>query len=104
MRLVQANIPQDAKWDPELRPNWFRRHLELSSRPWSQQPRAIIWPESAVPFQLDREALVRELVGRVAPPGGYVITGGDRVDLMADPPTANNSLFALDSHGAIVAR
>jgi len=103
LRLVQANIAQHHKWDPKLRARWFRRHLELSLR----DPDAVshvIWPESAVPYQLEPDPELRRLAARAAPKGGYLLTGGDRFDLADDPPKAWNSLFVLDENGEIRAR
>jgi apolipoprotein N-acyltransferase len=107
LRLVQANIPQSDKWQPELRARWFQRYLELSARPADRGPAdgksVVIWPESAAPYPLDREPEARRLIARVVPPGGLLVTGGTRFDLESQPPRAWNSLFALDDHGRILA-
>lgn len=104
IRIVQGNIAQHHKWDPEKRTLWLMRHLELSTEPSHEPLDIIIWPESAVPYLLEQEPVVRELLGRVTPEDGYLITGGDRIDLTADPPVASNSVFVLDAHGTIRAR
>jgi apolipoprotein N-acyltransferase len=103
LRLVQGNIGQHHKWQPELRARWFRHYLELSARP-AAGIAAVIWPESATPYPLDREPEARALIARVVPPGGLLLTGGERFDLERAPPAAWNSLFALDDQGRIVAR
>jgi apolipoprotein N-acyltransferase len=102
LRLVQGNIGQHHKWQPELRARWFQRYLELSARP-GERIQAVVWPESAVPYPLDREPEARRLIARVVPPGGLLLTGGERFDLESEPPQAWNSLFALDDQGRIVA-
>jgi apolipoprotein N-acyltransferase len=104
LRLVQAAVPQDTKWAPRLREAWFRRHLELSAAPRPTPPDLVIWPESAVPYPIEGEPLVREMLGQAVGPHSYLVTGGDRYDLEVTPPYANNSLFALDSDGRILAR
>jgi apolipoprotein N-acyltransferase len=103
VRLVQANIPQHHKWDPELRAAWFKRHLQLSANPSAVPLAAIIWPESAVPFLIDREPVVRDLMAEAAG-NGVVLAGGDRFEREADPPVANNSLWAVDGEADVVAR
>jgi apolipoprotein N-acyltransferase len=103
LRLVQANISQEQKLQPELRAQSFRRLLELSAQP-AQGVQAIIWPESAAPYPLAREPEARRLIGLVVPPGGLLLTGGERFDLDSEPPRAWNSLFVLDPSGTIVAR
>ena len=100
LRLVQANIPQHTKWDPELAAAWFRRNLDLSQ---SSGATAIIWPESAVPYEIDREPIVRDLLGEAAG-RGYLLTGGDRVQFEPETPVFNNSLWALNGEGDVVAR
>jgi apolipoprotein N-acyltransferase len=105
LRLVQGNIAQHHKWQPELRARWFQRHLELSAQPAEGRPVThVIWPESATPYPLEQDAEARQLVAAVVPPGGLLLTGGERFDLASDPPRAWNSLFVLDSSGEIVAR
>ncbi len=107
LRLVQGNIPQAYKWDPDLRAASFRRYLDLSaSRPAVSSDAAvthIIWPESASPYLLDRDEAARRLIGQVTPAGGALITGANRFDLTSEPRRAWNSLVALDDQGAILA-
>lgn len=104
VRIVQANIEQHHKWDPDKRAAWFRRHLELSASPAGGPIDLVVWPESAVPYQIEREPIVRELLGQAAPRGGYLATGGDRFELERQPPIAANSVFVLDEAGTIVGR
>ncbi|HMR29685.1 MAG TPA: apolipoprotein N-acyltransferase [Geminicoccaceae bacterium] len=104
LRIVQANISQDMKWADARRAEWLRRHLELTVRPETAEPDAVIWPETAVPYQLERDANARAALASVAPSGGYVLAGGNRYDLDLEPPTANNSLFAVDGEGRIDGR
>jgi apolipoprotein N-acyltransferase len=103
LRLVQGNVPQENKWRPELRARWFARHLQLSADDATGISH-VIWPESASPYPLDREPEARRLVAQVVPPGGLLLTGGERFDLSGDPPKAWNSLFVVDDTGAIAAR
>jgi len=51
LRLVQANVPQADKWRPDLIEGFFLRHLDLST---GAPVDLVIWPETAVPFFLDR--------------------------------------------------
>jgi apolipoprotein N-acyltransferase len=105
IRVVQAAVAQHHKWDPDLRAAWFRRHLELSVPPAAGPvPRIVVWPESAVPYQIESEPEVRAWLARVVPQGGALLVGGDRYDLGREPPTASNSLFALDDSGTVRAR
>ena len=103
LRLVQGNIAQHQKWQSEGRARAFERHLALSSE--GQGPVThVIWPESATPYLLDQDGVARQMIAQVVPPGGLLLTGGERFDLAHEPPLAWNTLFVLDDTGAIVAR
>ncbi|HEX6144081.1 MAG TPA: apolipoprotein N-acyltransferase [Geminicoccaceae bacterium] len=101
LRLVQGNVAQHHKWQPELRARWLQRHLDLSVQD-GERPTVVIWPESATPYPVDQDPLVRQRLAEAAPPGGLVITGGERFDLDHVPPLAWNSLFVIDRSGALV--
>ncbi|MGI9509877.1 MAG: apolipoprotein N-acyltransferase [Geminicoccaceae bacterium] len=106
LRLVQANIAQHHKWDPELRAESFRRHLDLSATPPAEgesPPTHVIWPETASAYVLDEDAIAREVIAEVTPPGGHLITGFNRFDLVNEPKRAWNSLAALNDKGEIEA-
>jgi apolipoprotein N-acyltransferase len=64
----------------------------------------IIWPESAASYPLDQDAVARQMIAKVVPPGGLLLTGGERFDVSSTPPLAWNTLFAIDRDGAVVAR
>jgi len=109
VRIVQGNIAQHHKWDPELRQRWFERHLRLSqtpdpNAPSGLQPDVIVWPESSVPYSLEDHTQVRELVGSVVRPGGHVVFGSDFYDGTVEPPRLHNSVYTVDAAGAIRAR
>ena len=103
LRIVQANVAQNHKWDPErLREN-FLGHIELSEEMAPTLPRIVIWPESAVPFSLESDDVARNYLGRIALRGdGYVVAGSNH--LMRGPDDeliANNSVYIIDGKGGI---
>lgn len=105
LRLVQPSVAQNLKWVPAAAEENFRRLIELSSAPATQPLAAVLWPEAASPFLLERDAVHRQAVAAVAPKGGYVIAGA----LRANPPPAPvtqawNSIEAIDPAGGIRAR
>jgi apolipoprotein N-acyltransferase len=102
LRLVQANIVQYHKWQPELRAENLRRHLALTAAPGAA-PTVVIWPETATPYLLTQEPEIRERIGAALPVGGLLITGAVR----GEPDGQGgmhvwNSLHAIDGHGALV--
>jgi apolipoprotein N-acyltransferase len=105
LRIVQPAIPQTLKWDPDAAQGNFRRHLALSAMPSTPAVTAVIWPEAAVPYILNRDPVAREWIASVVPPGGVLITGGPRAEPPPPAPFTQiwNSLYAIDDKGGIVA-
>ena len=104
LRLVQPSIPQTLKWDPAAARDNFRRLLDLSAASVQAPLTAVVWPEAATPYLLERDAAARRAIASVVPKGGYLLTGA----LRANPPPAPveriwNSIEALDGNGQIVA-
>lgn len=46
--LIQANIPQEIKWEPEYQKASLIHYLQLTKSHWDS--RLIVWPEAAIPF------------------------------------------------------
>ena len=105
LRLVQPSIAERAKWDPAAAQANFERLLKLSGAPAGHNLAAVIWPEAAAPFLIERDEARRAALAATAPKDGYVITGAVR----ANPPPGSitqvwNSIEAVDAKGAIRAR
>ncbi len=73
--LIQGNIPQSVKWDPDTRLSTLRTYLELTQQAWDSD--LILWPETAIPdFRHRVEAeLLRPLAEKAAKEGAELITG-----------------------------
>jgi apolipoprotein N-acyltransferase len=104
LRLVQPSIAQTAKWDPAEAEANFRRLTELSSAPSEHKLSAVIWPEAAATFFLERDEAHRSAVAAVAPEGGYVITGALRGSPLSGPLSEVwNSIDVIDPAAKIIA-
>lgn len=102
LRLVQPSIPQSLRWDQNAAEENFHRLLELSATGGDRPPAAVIWPEGAATFYLERDAAHRQEAARVAPSNGYLITGAIRADTATGQPTRYyNSVEAIDGSGTI---
>jgi apolipoprotein N-acyltransferase len=102
LRLVQPSVAQDIKWDPQVAEANFRGLIELSGEPSAHRLAAVIWPEAAATFLLERDSRHRAAIASVAPEGGYVITGAVRANPPPQPVTQIwNSIEAIDRAGAI---
>lgn len=108
VRIVQANIAQHHKWDPDQRRRWFERHLDLARQPLQPasavRPDIVVWPESSVPYSLEGEAEVRRLIADVVDARGVVVLGSDYYDGSAAPPILHNSVYAIAGDGALLDR
>ena len=105
LRLVQPSIPETMKWDPAAAEANFHRLIELSGGPAEHPLAAVLWPEAAATFLLERDGAHRAAIAAVALRDGYVITGALRANPAPDPPTQIwNSIEAINGAGAIRAR
>jgi len=111
LRIMQPNLPQDAKFNYAARQEVMDRYIALSDRaagpqsPGARGATHLIWPESAFPFFLTREP---EALGRIAQllrQGPILVTGAMRLAEPVNPsdPQAFNSIYVLDHDGAVVA-
>ena len=105
LRLVQPNIPQHLKWRQDLRIDHVKKQMRMSMAPIKNiLPTHIIWPETAIPFNLSNDASLRRLIANVVPLGGLLITGAPRSDIFGGSVLhAYNSVHALDDRGLITA-
>jgi apolipoprotein N-acyltransferase len=98
--LVQGDIPEGQKWTPALAQEIFFRYLALTREGVTQAGsgrKLVIWPETASPYLIDQEPTARRLI-EDASEGAPSLIGSVRFDAEGRP---RNSLFALDSSGAI---
>jgi apolipoprotein N-acyltransferase len=108
LRLVQANIAQFHKWRDDLREQNLQTHLTMSAAPPAVEtdppPTHIIWPETAVPYLLATEPMIRDRIAQVVPKGGAVMTGAVRAEPQDDGNTQVwNSFHAVDADGVVIA-
>ncbi|MDI9349822.1 MAG: apolipoprotein N-acyltransferase [Candidatus Symbiobacter sp.] len=101
MRLVQPNIPQRLKLDPQFDAATVEHLLALSKIPSQAPLAAIIWPEAATNFVLEREADWRRHISAALPRGTVLITGTIRLlprDSNRDSNTDSNRDSSTDSN------
>ncbi len=106
LRLVQPNIKQSLKWDPQERYNAIKTHIDLSRFDLGEDITHIIWSETAMTHPFEEGDFWADELGKFAPKGGALITGAIRVIRPAtdtDQPILYNSLKAVSPEGRIVA-
>jgi apolipoprotein N-acyltransferase len=111
LRIMQPNLQQDEKFNYAQKQQVMTRYLALSDRSSGPQSTGardathLIWPESAFPFFLTREADALAQIAALLPQGTVLITGAIRPPETAPnvPVTrAYNSVYALDHDGSIL--
>lgn len=82
--LIQASIRQDEKWDPARASDNVRRHVALTERAADAGARLVVWPESAVPWDVDQNPPVGDhLRALLARRGIHLLFGNDDHDAAA---------------------
>jgi apolipoprotein N-acyltransferase len=111
LRIMQPNLPQDAKFNYAARASVMARYLALSDRatgPGSSGVRDVthlIWPESAFPFLLTREPEALARIAELLPPGSVLVTGAARAGEPAPgatKPGYYNSIYVIDHDGDVL--
>ncbi|MBR0707642.1 apolipoprotein N-acyltransferase [Bradyrhizobium liaoningense] len=112
LRLMQPNLQQDAKFNYAAKAEVMKKYLALSDRASGPQSTGVrdatilIWPESAFPFFLTREADAMAQIADLLPKGTVLITGSVRApDLPRGTPItrAYNSIYVIDHDGSVLA-
>ncbi|MGF9759942.1 apolipoprotein N-acyltransferase [Microvirga sp. 0TCS3.31] len=107
LRLMQPNLPQDAKFNPRNRDAIMRHYLSLSGRPVQNgaAPTHVIWPESAFPFLLHRDPASLAQIAALLQPGSVLITGAARMDEPLPGEAVGkfyNAIQVIDDQGTIL--
>ena len=111
LRIMQPNLQQDEKFNYAARQEVMKRYIALSDR--STGPKStgvrdvthLIWPESAFPFFLTREAEALAQIADLLPQGTVLITGAVRAPEPAPGAPiskAYNSIYVIDHDGSVL--
>jgi apolipoprotein N-acyltransferase len=104
LRIVQPAIPQTLKWKPGVGEQNVALHRQLTvAVPGIENVTAVIWPETAVPYLLERNPKLRQWLGAAVPSGALLITGALRAEpTEGDWQRLYNSAEALDHDGNLI--
>lgn len=100
VRIVQADIQQDAKWDAARFAQIVEAYVSLTAKPYAGKPAdLVIWPEGALPAAINDYLApgtwVRQAILDSVRPGQLLLIGGYRYEGPIDKPVYYNSLIAL---------
>jgi apolipoprotein N-acyltransferase len=109
LRIMQPNVPQDAKFNYAAKGEIMAHYLRLSNRATGPQSKGardftyLIWPESAFPFFLTREPDALAQIAALLKPHTELITGAVRAAQSSSPGhlRAYNSVYVIDPDGSI---
>ena len=105
--IVQGNIPQAEKWDPDRAEAAFAAHVALSREVAREGARVIVWPEASVPVLLEVESGYRERLATLArETGATLLVGGLAVDPVERSRELrfHNSVFVIGPGGEFAHR
>jgi apolipoprotein N-acyltransferase len=64
--LIRTNVARDHKWDTESRRRIVERNEELTRKAAEAAPQLIVWPETAVPGDVQHHLPLRQMVAQAA--------------------------------------
>jgi len=100
LRLVQPSVAQETKWQPAMRTRHVQQLVDLTQGPGYERVTHVLWPETAVPYDLSHDSGLRGVLAQLVPTGGLLITGAPRYE---NDVGAWNALYALDDKGEVAA-
>lgn len=108
--LVQPNIPQIEKVSSDLRIKAFEKTFAFTQKNINNNKnnRLIIWPETAVPYALNKSTVLKNKLASLLSPTDQLITGAYRVENekqnggeQEQSLQVYNSLYVLNNKGKI---
>jgi apolipoprotein N-acyltransferase len=104
--MVQGNIEQAIKWNPDHRQATIDKYLQLSAQNGAVNPELIIWPEAATPFYLQDPSELSMQVGQLPrQTGSYLLVGSPAYQRLPDQNYRNyNSAFLFSPQGEVLGR
>ncbi len=99
VRIVQADVPQEAKYSEDNLRSIFNRYLQLTVQPAARRPDIVVWSEGAVPLSANEllapAAPTRDALAAALGPGQTLLLGSYRVTGTFEKPIYFNSLIAI---------
>ncbi len=100
VRIVQPSVPQSLKWDARLAVQHLNQLIALSTGPGFQDINLVVWPETAVSFNLWNDPDLQRYLAPAVPAEGYLVTGAPRYTAEGED---FNALYVVAREGKILA-
>lgn len=102
--VVQGNIPQDQKWDDSFREKIWRVYERVSRRAAEGRPALVVWPETAVPYYLDRQEVRSRLARLARETGTSLLVGAPAREWKGEFRRPYNVAALFDARGEMLTR
>jgi len=105
--VAQGNINQSLKWDKKFQGETLRIYKSLTERAAIEGASLVVWPETAVPFYLERNRAGRRAVREIARQNKVrLLTGSPAYDYNKKTKEVDfyNSAYAVSERGRITGR
>ncbi|MBN2058876.1 MAG: apolipoprotein N-acyltransferase, partial [Deltaproteobacteria bacterium] len=101
--IIQANIDQSVKWNPDYQGKTLVKYLELTRSIYWYDPHLIVWPETALPFFFQDHTGLTEMVDSIGrESGAYMIFGSPAYARIDDKVLYYNRAYNLSPMGQVV--
>ncbi len=99
--VIQGNIDQLVKWDPEFQVSTVETYTRLSLSARQGGPDLIVWPETATPFYFGHDAPLSEMLsemvrGAIRETGIHFLFGSPSFTVREEGMNYHNSAFLMD--------
>jgi apolipoprotein N-acyltransferase len=105
LRLVQANIKQEMKWDASEKYENLLKHIEMTKEKGFEDVSVVIWSETSVPYVIEEGSDLVSKLTEAVPTNGLLVTGALRLNYADKEKTIMtdvwNSVFAIDKGGIV---
>jgi len=105
IRIVQPDLAQLQKWNPENKDEVLSDYFKLSASDSAplKEGTVLVWPESAFPFPLTENPGALAAIAELLPQGTTLITGAYREEFNPLGPTQYyNSIYVIGDDGTIL--
>jgi apolipoprotein N-acyltransferase len=96
--LVQGNVPQDEKWDPDLEEHILAKYLRMSGEAVDRGAELVLWPESATPFYFEESVRGLRIRQFARERRVWLLIGSDQFKRSV-PPVSYNAAFMVRPDG-----
>ncbi len=100
--IVQGNIDQAKKWDPEFRIETIQKYTDLSFSARKHNPDLVVWPETATPFYFLYNVKLTEMVLKsVHETGAGFLIGSPSFIRGENNTEYHNSAYLINPDGTV---